>query len=127
MRGTDDAARSLFSYADLEEHIPASHPLRKVRQVVNDALVSLDADFDRLYSAEGRPSIASERLMRASLVQITAMHVARSSSASSNWRWVTLLLPPPEGCLLERGDQLSQSFDPLVLAPVAHFTAISIA
>ena len=70
MRGTDEAAGSLFSYVDLEDRIPARHPLRKVRQVVNDALASLDADFDRLYSAEGRPSIAPERLMRASLVQI---------------------------------------------------------
>ena len=55
---------------DLEERIPARHPLRKIRQVVNDALASLDAEFDRLYSAEGRPSISPERLMRASLVQI---------------------------------------------------------
>ena len=70
MRGTDEAAGSLFSYVDLEERIPARHPLRKVRQVVNDALASLDADFERLYSAEGRPSIAPERLMRASLIQI---------------------------------------------------------
>jgi transposase len=37
---------------------------------VNEALVSLDAEFDRLYSAEGRPSIASKRLLRASLVQM---------------------------------------------------------
>ena len=58
MRGTDGAAGSLFSYVDLEERIPARHPLRKIRQVVNDALASLDADFDRLCSAEGRTSIA---------------------------------------------------------------------
>ena len=70
MRGTDEASGSLFSYVDLEERIPARHPLRKVRQVVNDALASLDAEFDRLYSAEGRPSIAPERLIRASLIQI---------------------------------------------------------
>ena len=70
MRGTDEAAGSLFSYVDLEERIPARHPLRKIRQVVNDALASLDADFDRLYSTEGRPSIAPERLIRASLIQI---------------------------------------------------------
>ena len=44
--------------------------MRKIRQVVNDALASLDADFGPLYSAEGRPSIAPERLMRASLIQI---------------------------------------------------------
>ena len=39
-------------------------------QIVNDALASLDAEFDRLYAAEGRPSIAPERLLRASLIQI---------------------------------------------------------
>jgi transposase len=70
MRGRDQTSGSLFSYVDLEDRIPASHPLRKVRQIVNDALASLDGDFDRLYSAEGRPSIAPERLLRASLVQI---------------------------------------------------------
>ncbi len=46
------------------------HPLRKVRGIVNDALASMDAEFDRLYSREGRPSIAPERLLRASLIQI---------------------------------------------------------
>ena len=70
MRGTDEASGSLFSYVDLEERIPTRHPLRKVRQIVNDALASLDAEFDRLYAAEGRPSIAPERLIRASLIQI---------------------------------------------------------
>ena len=70
MRGTDEASGSLFSYVDLGERIPARHPLRKIRQVVNDALARLDADFGPLYSAEGRPSIAPERLMRASLIQI---------------------------------------------------------
>ena len=68
MRGTDEASGSLFSYVDLEERIPARHPLRKVRQIVNDALASLDGEFDRLYSSEGRPSIAPERLLRASLI-----------------------------------------------------------
>jgi transposase len=70
MRGTDEVTGSLFSYVDLEERIPARHPLRKVRQIVNEALASLDAEFDRHYSAEGRPSIAPERLLRASLIQI---------------------------------------------------------
>jgi transposase len=70
MRGTDEVTGSLFSYVDLEERIPARHPLREVRRIVNDALASLDAEFDRLYSAEGRPSIAPEWLLRASLIQI---------------------------------------------------------
>lgn len=70
MRGTDEKSGSLFSYVDLEERIPARHPLRKIRQVVNDALASLDGDFDDLYVDFGRPSIAPERLIRASLLQI---------------------------------------------------------
>ena len=70
MRGTDETSGSLFSYVDLEERIPARHPLRKIRQVVNDALASLDADFEALYIDFGRPSIPPERLIRASLLQI---------------------------------------------------------
>ena len=70
MRGTDKASGSLFSYVDLEERIPPRHPLRKIRQVVNDALASLDADFETLYTDFGRPSIPPERLIRASLLQI---------------------------------------------------------
>jgi len=70
MRGSDETSGSLFSYVDLEDRIPARHPLRKIRQIVNDALASLDSDFDVLYSVEGRPSIAPERLLRASLIQI---------------------------------------------------------
>jgi transposase len=70
MRGTDGTSGSLFSYVDLEERIPPRHPLRKIRQVVNDALASLDAEFEALYTDFGRPSIPPERLIRASLLQI---------------------------------------------------------
>ena len=70
MRGTDERSGSLFSYVALEDRIPARHPLRKIRLVVNDALASLDEDFDHLYVDFGRPSIAPERLIRASLIQI---------------------------------------------------------
>ena len=70
MRGTDETSGSLFSYVDLEERIPERHPLRKIRQVVNDALARLDAEFEALYTDFGRPSIPPERLIRASLLQI---------------------------------------------------------
>ena len=70
MRGSDQPTGSLFSYVNLEERVPARHPLRKIKGVVDAALVTLDADFERLYAGEGRPSIAPERLLRASLVQI---------------------------------------------------------
>lgn len=70
MRGSDKATGLIFSYIDLEERIPERHPLRKIRMIVNDALRSLDAEFDGLYAGEGRPSIAPERLIRASLLQV---------------------------------------------------------
>ncbi|RJL01223.1 transposase, partial [Paracoccus siganidrum] len=70
MRGADKTSGSLFSYVDLEERVPARHPLRQIRQVVNEALASLDAEFAALYTDFGRPSIPPERLIRASLIQI---------------------------------------------------------
>jgi transposase len=69
MRGSDRTSGSLFSYVDLEQRVPAKHPLRVIKDIVDDALVSLDADFERLYEVTGRQSIAPERLLRASLLQ----------------------------------------------------------
>jgi transposase len=70
MRGSDSRNGSLFSYVNLEERIPARHPLRKIKGVVDAALHDLDADFAPLYAVDGRPGIAPERLLRAALVQI---------------------------------------------------------
>jgi transposase len=70
MRGSDEVSGALFSYVDLEDRIPGSHPLRKIRAIVNKALLALDAEFSKLYAADGRPSIAPERLLRAALIQI---------------------------------------------------------
>jgi transposase len=70
MRGTDRHSGALFSYVDLEARVPAEHPLRSIRALVNTALGKLDERFTGLYSSEGRPSIAPERLIRASLLQL---------------------------------------------------------
>ena len=69
MRGSDKTSGSLFSYVDVEARMPARHPLRAIRQIVNEVLASLDAEFDKLYEATGRESIPPERLLRASLLQ----------------------------------------------------------
>jgi hypothetical protein len=37
--------------------------LRKIRQIVNEALGSLDGEFSKLYASGGRPLIARERLL----------------------------------------------------------------
>lgn len=70
MRGSDEQNGALFSYVNLEDRVPERHPLRAIRQIVNAALLRLDAAFADLYAAEGRPSIPPERLLRAVLIQI---------------------------------------------------------
>ena len=69
MRGSDERSSELFSYVDLEDRIPAKHPLRLIRTIVNEVLATLNAEFAALYAGGGRPSIAPERLLRASLLQ----------------------------------------------------------
>ena len=69
MRGSDERTGALFSFVSLEDRVPTRHPLRKIREIVNDALAALDSEFSRLYASEGGPSIAPEKLLRASLLQ----------------------------------------------------------
>src|SRR5688572_5740392 len=54
MRGADRTTGSLFSYVDIEAHVPTQHPLRLIRRVVNEVLLSLDAEFAPLYEPTGR-------------------------------------------------------------------------
>jgi len=70
MRGDDQAPDSMFSYVSPEQRVPADHPLRAIRQLVDEILRDLSRDFDRLYAKVGRPSIPPERLLRAQLLQI---------------------------------------------------------
>jgi transposase len=60
----------MFSYLSPEERVPADHPLRKVRGMVNEALARLSPRFETLYSSIGRPSIPPEQLLRAMVLQI---------------------------------------------------------
>lgn len=69
MRGREERAEGLFSYVRLEERIPSDHPLRAIRGLADQALSLLDRRFEGLYSAMGRPSIAPELLLRATLLQ----------------------------------------------------------
>ena len=57
MRGSDRTTGSLFSYVDVEARVPVQHPLRLIRRIVNEVLVSLDAESAALYEPTGRDSI----------------------------------------------------------------------
>jgi transposase len=69
MRGADEQPGYLFSYVSAETRVPAEHPLRGVRTMVDEALRRLSPELDRLYVRWGRPSIAPEKLLRALLLQ----------------------------------------------------------
>ena len=69
MRGDERFQGGMFSYVTLEQRVPADHPLRAIRSITDVVLKSLNDEFDSLYSASGRPSIAPEYVLRALLLQ----------------------------------------------------------
>lgn len=76
MRGHVDPQSGLFSYFSVEERIPADHPLRRIKVRADAVLASMNAAFEAMYASEGRPSIAPERLLKASL--LIALYSVRS-------------------------------------------------
>jgi transposase len=70
MRGDDCQPDAMFSYVSAEQRVPADHPLRAIRALVDEVLRDMSREFDGLYARVGRPSIPPERLLRAQLLQI---------------------------------------------------------
>ena len=70
MRGSDPKQDAMFSYMSPEQRVPAEHPLRPLRRMVDDILKEMSPRFAKLYADTGRPSIPPERLLRALLLQI---------------------------------------------------------
>jgi transposase len=70
MRGADIQQLGMFSYVSVEDRVPADHPIRKLRVLVDTILSELDPVFAARYAALGRVSIPPERLLRAALLQV---------------------------------------------------------
>jgi transposase len=70
MRSPDIQEVALYSYVSPEQRVPADHPLRPIREMVNGVLRTLSPEFDKIYSIYGRPSIPPERLLRCLLLQV---------------------------------------------------------
>jgi transposase len=70
MRGFDSQQSAMYSYLSPEQRVPADHPLRAIREMVDRALKGLSRRFNEIYSATGRPSIPPEKLLRALLLQV---------------------------------------------------------
>lgn len=76
MRGLDLQQSAMFSYLSAEERVPAEHPLRPIREMVDKTLQGLSKEFSRIYATTGRPSIAPEKLLRALLLQVLSIRFA---------------------------------------------------
>ena len=79
----------MFSYVSAEDRIPADHPLRTVRQMVDEVLRGMSRQFDALYADSGRHSIAPERLLRALLLQcFYSIRSERMLVEQINYSWL---------------------------------------
>lgn len=83
MRGEDIQQGDLFSYGSLEERVPATHPLRAIRTMVDEALKEMSARFDAIYGDEGRRSIPPQREAEQSTHQSLTDPTARMYKKSS--------------------------------------------
>lgn len=69
----------MLSTLSTEDLIPADHPIRRIRVVVDAVLAELDDDFEAMYSSIGRRSIPPESLLKATVLM--AMYSIRSERA----------------------------------------------
>ena len=70
MRGHDRPQATMLTLVNPEKRVPANHPIRLIKSLVEIALKELSPLFEQMYSEGGRPSIPPERLFRALLLQV---------------------------------------------------------
>jgi transposase len=107
MRGRRSLQLTMLAFIDLEERVPATHPLRMIKRLADEALADLSSTFDRMYAENGRPSIPPERLLKASL--LIALYSVRSERAFCEELEYNLLFR----WFLDM-DPIEPSFDPTV-------------
>jgi transposase len=79
MRGSSERQLAMLSSLSPEDLIPADHPIRRIRVVVDAVLVELDDEFDAMYATSGRPSVPPEALLKATVLM--ALYSIRSERA----------------------------------------------
>jgi len=69
----------MLSSLSTEDLIPADHPIRRIRVVVDTVLADLDGEFEAMYAVSGRRSVPPEQLLKATVLM--AMYSMRSERA----------------------------------------------
>src|SRR6476469_5653869 len=79
MRGTPERQLAMLSTLSPEELIPADHPIRRIRKIVDVVLAELDGDFEAMYATSGRSIVPPETLLKATVLM--ALYSIRSERA----------------------------------------------
>jgi transposase len=69
MRGRVDSQGDVYHTFNVHELIPATHPLRTIKQRADGVLATMSRDFNAAYGKTGRPGVPPERLLKALLLQ----------------------------------------------------------
>lgn len=76
MRGKPKAQPEFLPTINLNQRVPADHPLRGIKGRMDKVLAKLSPLFDALYAEEGRPSIPPEQLLKSRILM--ALYSVRS-------------------------------------------------
>jgi transposase len=76
MRGTTNLQVTMLSTLTSDSLIPADHPIRRIKPVVEVVLADLEPEFDAMYAATGRHSVPPEQLLKATVLM--ALYSIRS-------------------------------------------------
>jgi len=76
MRGKPQGQPEFLTTINLNQRVPSDHPLRGIKQRVDQVLAKLSPLFDELYAREGRPSIPPEQLLKSRVLM--ALYSVRS-------------------------------------------------
>ena len=76
MRGKPQAQPEFLTTINLNQRVPADHPLRGIKTRVDQVLAKLSPMFDELYAGDGRPSIPPEQLFKSRILM--ALYSVRS-------------------------------------------------
>ena len=68
MRGEAATQATMLTAVTPDVLVPQSHPIRRIKPMVDSALAALSPTFSRMYASVGRPSIPPEHLLKGCLL-----------------------------------------------------------
>ncbi len=116
MRGRVEAQGVMFHAFQIDDFVPADHPLRSIKRRADAILKDMSPDFSRAYTPQGAPSIPPERLIKALLLR--ALYSIRSETQLVEqigynflFRWFLDLQPTDEVWVQETFSMNRQRFE----------------